>query len=131
MSLGSRETLEKALKGLHGDALVAWFQPAQEVIDACNGLFLGTRVYRATTPSPHWHYVSFGLTDLRGVGGDDEPETPPEARTSGFGFELSCRIPWVPERRGFFRRATPPDAAPIWPSAVFEYLASYSGDHIC
>jgi hypothetical protein len=123
-SSGSIETIEQALKELHGDELVAWLKPAQETIDECGGLFVGTRVYRAERPSPHWHYVSFGLSDLQGIEGVDESVSE-ESRTSGYGFELSCRVPWVFQKQGLFRRAVPPVAAPTWPSALFEHLARY------
>ncbi len=125
---GSLATIEQALKELHGDALSAWFKPEQDTIDVSGGLFVGTRVYRSEKPTPHWHYVSFGLSDLQGSEIVDE-NLPEQARKSGYGLELSCRVPWVHEKRGLFRRASPPVAAPIWPSAVFEYLARYIFSH--
>ena len=45
----------------------------------------GISVYRVETPVPHWHYVSFGLSELYAKE-TDVPEV------SGFGFELTFRL---------------------------------------
>ena len=50
------------------------------------GKFAGVRVYCAESPQPHWHFVTFGLTDL----GDKDS---PDPDHSGYGFELTCRVP--------------------------------------
>ncbi|XP_063228619.1 suppressor of fused homolog [Bacillus rossius redtenbacheri] len=75
----------------------------------------------------HWHYVSYGLSDLHGdgrvhdVSGPDGP--------SGFGFELTFRL----------RREPGESAPPTWPAAVMQALAKYvfrsgnvlrAGDHV-
>lgn len=62
---------------------------------------------------PHWHYISFGLSDLHGDGrvheyrGNDGP--------SGFGFELTLRL----------RREPDETAPPTWPAALMQALARY------
>ncbi|KAI8777236.1 suppressor of fused [Biomphalaria glabrata] len=76
---------------------------------------------------PHWHYISFGLSDLHGdcrvyeLGVSDGP--------SGFGFELTFRLKREPGE------ANPP----TWPAALMQALARYvfqsenvlcSGDHV-
>ncbi|KAK3698679.1 hypothetical protein RRG08_046181 [Elysia crispata] len=76
---------------------------------------------------PHWHYISFGLSDLHGdcrvyeLGMADGP--------SGFGFELTFRLKREPGE------ANPP----TWPAALMQALARYvfqsenvlcSGDHV-
>uniref|UniRef100_A0A8C9XYA5 Suppressor of fused homolog n=1 Tax=Sander lucioperca TaxID=283035 RepID=A0A8C9XYA5_SANLU len=75
----------------------------------------------------HWHYVSFGLSDLYGDNrvheftGADGP--------SGFGFELTFRL----------KRETGETAPPTWPAELMQGLARYvfqsentfcSGDHV-
>uniref|UniRef100_A0A8C5GSQ4 Suppressor of fused homolog n=1 Tax=Gouania willdenowi TaxID=441366 RepID=A0A8C5GSQ4_GOUWI len=75
----------------------------------------------------HWHYVSFGLSDLYGdnrvheVTGADGP--------SGFGFELTFRL----------KREVGETAPPTWPAELMQGLARYvfqsentfcSGDHV-
>ncbi|XP_067126583.1 suppressor of fused homolog isoform X2 [Centruroides vittatus] len=76
---------------------------------------------------PHWHYISFGLSDLYGdgrvhdVSGADTP--------SGFGFELTFRLQREPKET----------APPTWPAAIMQALAKYvfqsentlcAGDHV-
>ncbi|XP_064344439.1 suppressor of fused homolog isoform X1 [Camelus dromedarius] len=75
----------------------------------------------------HWHYISFGLSDLYGDNrvheftGTDGP--------SGFGFELTFRL----------KRETGESAPPTWPAELMQGLARYvfqsentfcSGDHV-
>ena len=50
-----------------------------EVID-------GFSAYAATEPVPHWHWVTYGLTELYAKESDD-PEW------SGYGFELTMHVP--------------------------------------
>ncbi|CAG2160262.1 unnamed protein product [Oppiella nova] len=76
---------------------------------------------------PHWHYISFGLSDLHGDGRVHEitgSQTP-----SGFGFELTFRLKREPEEM----------SPPTWPAAVMQALAKYvfqsdnllcGGDHV-
>jgi hypothetical protein len=56
----------------------------------------------------HWHYVSYGFTDLFAK----ESEVP---EVSGYGFELTMRV--VDPEGG--------DAAPTWPVSVMQNLARY------
>lgn len=76
---------------------------------------------------PHWHYVSFGLSDLHGDGRVHEM-TPPN-NPSGFGFELSFRL----------KKEIDESSPPTWPAAVMQSLAKYvfqsenllcPGDHV-
>ncbi len=57
----------------------------------------------------HWHFVSYGLSDLHG----DEVRFPAHADASGYGFELTLRCP----------RTTA--VAPVWPRQLFQRLAAY------
>jgi hypothetical protein len=56
---------------------------------------------------PHWHYVSYGLTELFDKESDD-------AEVSGFGFELTFRL----------KRETEEDP-PLWPVDLMQSLARY------
>ncbi|XP_019877711.1 suppressor of fused homolog isoform X2 [Aethina tumida] len=76
---------------------------------------------------PHWHYISFGLSDLHGDGRVHEPSGPEDS--SGFGFELTFRLKREPEET----------APPTWPATLMQSLAKYvfhsgntlcSGDHV-
>ncbi|CAH2215972.1 jg10270 [Pararge aegeria aegeria] len=74
----------------------------------------------------HWHYVSFGLSDLHGDG-RVHPEPDPIERCSGYGLELT------------FRLASEAREPPLWPAALLQQLARYifttgnkfcAGDHV-
>lgn len=75
----------------------------------------------------HWHYVSFGLSDLHGDG--RVHELTPADNPSGFGFELTFRL----------KREVDEASPPTWPAAVMQSLAKYvfqsenilcPGDHV-
>ncbi|XP_021350519.1 suppressor of fused homolog [Mizuhopecten yessoensis] len=76
---------------------------------------------------PHWHYVSYGFSDLHGdsrvhpISGPGQP--------SGFGFELTFRL----------KKEDDQSVPPMWPSNLMNKLATYVfqtgnvlqvGDHI-
>ncbi|XP_077292516.1 suppressor of fused domain protein [Arctopsyche grandis] len=79
---------------------------------------------------PHWHYVSFGLSDLHGDGRVHPlpPVGPPQPeQISGMGLELS------------FRMIGEPGHPPTWPATLLQRLATYVfrtgnrlfvGDHV-
>lgn len=65
-------------------------------------------VWRRSAPTPHWHYVTQGFTDL-------VCKTNSDPAISGFGFELTLRV------------ACQPDALqpPIWPLHLLQSLGRY------
>lgn len=71
----------------------------------------GISVYRRTLPVPHWHYVSYGFSELY----DKESDNPD---WSGYGFELTFRL-----------RANEDDkddaTAPVWVFSFLQNLARY------
>lgn len=68
----------------------------------------GISVYRRDLPVPHWHWVTYGFTELYDKESDD-PET------SGYGFELTFRL-----------KATEEEAmAPRWVLALLQNLGRY------
>nr|XP_026500929.1 suppressor of fused homolog [Vanessa tameamea] len=75
---------------------------------------------------PHWHYVSFGLSDLHGDG-RVHPEPDPVECCSGYGLELT------------FRLESQEREPPLWPATLLQALARYifttgnkfmAGDHV-
>ena len=79
------EAIDQSLAALYGDqkplhygTLVPGFLGGSDPID-------GISVYRADSPVPHWHFVTYGFSELHGKDWDD-PEV------SGFGFELTFRL---------------------------------------
>ncbi|WP_130873640.1 suppressor of fused domain protein [[Pseudopropionibacterium] massiliense] len=71
----------------------------------------GISVYRAMQPRPHWHYVTYGLTDLYGEQGGSADGV------SGYGFELTFRL-----ADDEAVRAKEP---PAWPLNLLQNLARY------
>jgi len=68
----------------------------------------GVSCYSSREGTAHWHYVSYGLTELYHKESDD-PEV------SGFGFELTIRVLRDPGE----------DEPPLWPVSLFQNLARY------
>ncbi|CAH1389820.1 unnamed protein product [Nezara viridula] len=76
---------------------------------------------------PHWHYISFGLSDLHGDGRVHEKTGLGEL--SGFGFEITFRL----------KREPGETSPPTWPAQLLQSLAKYvflsgnvlyAGDHV-
>jgi suppressor of fused-like protein len=77
-----------------------WSRGGEDPLDAIG-------VWRRAEPVPHWHFVSFGLTDLYAKKS--------ASAASGYGFELTLRV------------AAEPDALepPLWPMHLLQSLARY------
>ncbi|MBY0460039.1 MAG: suppressor of fused domain protein, partial [Gemmataceae bacterium] len=73
-----------------------------------DGLIYGISIYRAADPSPHWHFVTFGFSELYEKESDD-PDV------SGWGFELTFRLTRVAEE----------DAPPNWALNFLDNLGKY------
>ncbi|WWW36681.1 suppressor of fused domain protein [Stenotrophomonas rhizophila] len=71
----------------------------------------GISVYWAESPRPHWHYVTYGFSELYNKQSDD-------AADSGYGFELTFRLAAAPGQG-------PDDAPPVWPMNLLQNLARY------
>ena len=71
----------------------------------------GVSIYWNPTPRPHWHYISYGLSELYDKQSDDPQE-------SGFGFELSFRLAAAPEQDSS-------SEPPLWPLDLLQNLARY------
>lgn len=74
----------------------------------------GVSVYRVDDPQPHWHYISYGFSDLDGT-----PVAPVASdAVSGYGFELTLRLADP--------AAADADAEPpVWPMNLMQNLARY------
>lgn len=68
----------------------------------------GISAWKRTEPVPHWHFVTYGFSELYEKESDDKD-------VSGYGFELT------------FRLKTSPDAQepPVWPLNFLQNLARY------
>lgn len=80
---------------------------------------------------PHWHYVTFGLSDLHGderVHRRDNSGDPEER--SGMGFELTFRL----IKRTDPKNPQSKDLPPVWPANLLQMLARYvfaTGNRLC
>ncbi|RRD48889.1 suppressor of fused domain protein [Arachnia propionica] len=72
----------------------------------------GVAVFRVAQPEPHWHYVSYGLSDLFG-----EQDGPDEDGDSGYGFELTFRLADP--------QAMTAEEPPTWPVDLLQNLSRY------
>jgi suppressor of fused len=67
----------------------------------------GFSFYARTEPVPHWHIVSFGMSELYHKDSDNPDE-------SGWGFEFTLRV-----------TREPGDEPPAWPAGLLQSLARY------
>ena len=67
----------------------------------------GVEVWKSEKGVPHWHYVTYGFTELY----EKESEDP---EVSGYGFELTFRL-----KRG------DEEQPPVWPISLLQNLARY------
>lgn len=68
----------------------------------------GISVYDREEPTPHWHYVTFGFSELY-----EKEESDPDV--SGYGFELTFRL----------ARDPTDEEPPVWPLNFLQNLARY------
>jgi len=71
----------------------------------------GISVYWADAPVPHWHYITYGFSELYAKESSD-------ADASGYGFELTFRLA---AEAGENAGSTPP----VWPMNLLQNLARY------
>jgi suppressor of fused len=71
----------------------------------------GVSAYRRDAPVPHWHLISYGMSELYEKESDD-PEV------SGWGFEFTIRV----------ARKPTDDEPPLWAVSFFQNLARYVFD---
>jgi suppressor of fused-like protein len=102
------EAIDGALRGIYGDrqpthygTLLKWSLGGPDPLD-------GVSAYARTEPVPHWHFVSYGMTELYGKESDNLQE-------SGWGFEFTFRLARDPAE------AEPP----AWALNFLQNLARY------
>lgn len=102
------DAIDGALARLYGDTkprhwgtVSRWSLGGQDPLD-------GISMYGRADPVPHWHYISYGMTDLYEKRNEDPAE-------SGWGFEFTFRLARDPGD-------TDP---PAWPANLLQNLARY------
>jgi hypothetical protein len=100
--------IEEALAALYPQQAPISFGPIIEFEHGGPDPLEATSVYRSDAGVPHWHYVTYGFSELH-------DKVSPDPELSGFGFELTVRLRREPE-------ATSP---PRWPLDLLQSLARY------
>ncbi|WP_141578850.1 suppressor of fused domain protein [Actinomadura sp. WMMA1423] len=101
--------IERVLRELYGDTEpVGTFAPRVPYSAGGPDPLDAIRIYALDEPRPHWHLVSFGMSELYGKVTDD-PEV------SGSGIEFSLRI----------ARGPHDEAPPSWSAVLLQQLARY------
>lgn len=102
------DAIDAAMSKLYGDAQPAHWGTTVPFHLGGEDPLHGVSAYTSTAGRPHWHYVTYGLTELFEKETDD-PES------SGFGFELTFRL----------ARTEDETAPPVWPVSLLQNLARY------
>jgi suppressor of fused-like protein len=100
--------IDRALHPIYGDrqpkhygTIIKWMLGGNDPLD-------GTSAYKRTEPRCHWHFVSYGLTELYGKESDNK-------ELSGYGFELTFRLACRAED----------EEPPMWALSLLQNLARY------
>ncbi|MGE0712407.1 MAG: suppressor of fused domain protein [Planctomycetota bacterium] len=88
----------------HFGTVIKWGMGGPDPLD-------GLSCYAVDEPTPHWHIVSYGMTELYAKESDI-------AEQSGWGFEFTIRVARAPEERGS-------DDVPRWALSLLQNLARY------
>ena len=106
------DAIDAALRPLYGDreplhygTIIKRWMGGPDPLD-------GISIYKNLQPTPHWHYVSYGLTELYAKESDNKD-------VSGYGYELTFRLAC---------RADDEDP-PKWPISLMQNVARASFDH--
>jgi suppressor of fused len=99
--------LEKQYPGQqpkHYGTIIKWSLGGKDPLDGLN-------VYFHAKPRPHWHYTTYGLSELYSKESEDE-------ELSGYGFELTFRLAckWRP---------LPDEEPPMWPISFLQNISRY------
>jgi hypothetical protein len=102
------EAINGALRPIYGDrepkhfaTVIKWMMGGRDPLD-------GISVYKRTDGTRHWHYVTYGLTELYAKESEDQ-------EVSGYGFELTFRLACKPKEKD----------PPVWAANMLQNLARY------
>lgn len=102
------EAIDAALRPLYADQEPLHWAPTIHAALGGPDPLDGISAYSRLEPFPHWHFITYGFSDLYVKEG-------PDADISGFGFELTFRL----------RRETSETQPPSWPLSLLQNLARY------
>lgn len=102
------DAIDQALLPIYGDQEPLHYASVPKFILGGSDPLDGISIYRAERPIPHWHWATYGFTELY----EKEGENPDY---SGFGFELTFRL----------RRSPEETEPPAWAYNFLQNLARY------
>ena len=79
------DAIAEALNTLYPDQAGAFYRTIVPYALGGNDPLDGVQVFKSERGMPHWHYVTYGFTELY----EKETDNPEE---SGYGFELTFRL---------------------------------------
>ncbi len=79
------DAIDQALESLYGEQQAKHYGTAIPYMLGGEDPLDGISVYESNSPAPHWHFVTYGFSELYEKESDDE-------HTSGYGFELTFRL---------------------------------------
>jgi photosystem II stability/assembly factor-like uncharacterized protein/tetratricopeptide (TPR) repeat protein len=82
--------IDAALRPIYGDVEPLHYGAVVPYALGGNDPIYGISAYQRNTPGPHWHFVTYGFTDLF-----DKESGEPDV--SGYGFELTLRLAREPD----------------------------------
>jgi len=102
------DAIDRALKSVYGAQEPKHYGCVLPMSLGGNEPLQGISIYLSNIDRPHWHYVTYGFTELY----EKESE---DAETSGFGFELTFRL----------ARHDGDSEPPTWPLDFLQNIARY------
>lgn len=103
------DAIDKALAPIYGDREPVHYGTIIPMMLGGKDPLTGISVYKNLTPKPHYHFVTFGYSELY----EKETEDP---EYSGYGFEMTFRLACAPNS---------PNEPPNWPLSFLQNLARY------
>ena len=109
------DAIDAALKPVYGDreplhygTIIKFMMGGKDPLD-------GISVYKNLDPRPHWHFVTYGMTELYAKESEN-------SEVSGFGYEFTFRLACDPVE----------EQPPLWPMNLMQNLAraSYNGGSV-
>lgn len=107
------DAIDQALEKVYGDQQAAHFGTLIKFRLGGPDPLDGISVYRSEHGQPHWHYVTYGFSDLYGDLDDSRDIEP--GKPSGYGFELTFRL----------ARSADEQEPPSWPLNFLQNIARY------
>lgn len=102
------DAIDEALKAIYPEQEPKHYAPIIPYILGGGDPLDGISVYERREPVPHWHYVTYGFSELF----EKEGDVP---TISGYGFELTFRL----------KKETTDHEPPTWPNHFLNNIARY------